>query len=179
MLAADEEGERLIWLWLISAKLLVIQRREEKPVQTHAHNHTHPHSLCPSCANRKCEETSGAVWVKVKLTLRKLCKFPDDDNRINSIYIPSFRRNPDIDMDNVWTCMGGVRGRREVKLGQAAPRWRERKVKAVLSDIYSVQGVKRVICHLIENLCGSNWNAKTHFPLSSHTCSPLLFAPTG
>lgn len=47
MPAADEEGERLIWLWLIFAKLLVMQLREEnmpKYIDTHADTlHVHAH----------------------------------------------------------------------------------------------------------------------------------------
>lgn len=42
----------------------------------------------------------------------------------------------------------------------------------MLSDICSVQGVKRVICHLIENLCvAETENRKTRFPFPSRARS--------
>lgn len=71
-------------------------------------------------------------------------------------------------------------------MDEAVARWRgegermeeEEEVRAVLSDICSVQGVKRVICHLIENLCVVETEIRKHtFP--SHARSLLLFVPTG
>lgn len=54
---------------------------------------------------------------------------------------------------------------------------REEEVKAALSDICNVQHVKRVICHLIENLCGKNCDSKTYFPFPSPARSQLLLIP--
>lgn len=48
----------------------------------------------------------------------------------------------------------------------------------MLSDICSVQGVKRVICHLIENLCVAETEMQKHTFLP-HARSLLLFLPTG
>lgn len=45
----------------------------------------------------------------------------------------------------------GKIGRRQSPDGEV----RERGGRVELSDICSVQGVKHVICHLIENLCGA------------------------
>lgn len=70
-------------------------------------------------------------------------------------------------------------GRQEVHLvvKDAVARWRvevEKRgggVRAALSDIYSVQHVKRVICHLIETLCV----ARTLIP--EYSLLSLLFSP--
>lgn len=50
-----------------------------------------------------------------------------------------------------WWWAGGKIGRRQSPDGEV----RERGGRVELSDICSVQGVKHVICHLIENLCGA------------------------
>lgn len=56
----------------------------------------------------------------------------------------------------------GKIGRRQSPDGEV----RERGGRVELSDICSVQGVKRVICHLIENLCAAQTEIRKHTFLS-------------
>lgn len=63
MPAADEEGERLIWLWLIFAKLLVMQLREEN-MPKYIDTHTQTPSMCMH-TNKKREDTQ----LLIELTL--------------------------------------------------------------------------------------------------------------